>query len=422
MTVNTTAPVTTAATTAITLPEVQELLDAQSKGVWDTLLEPQDITLAQGRVISPRLYRYEYPQGLTPTNWATGQLCQFLGVPTAYFRKCPASLQDAQANYWLQNLIEEQAKDKAEKAGRNGRNGNNNGRAEQWLLRARGETLRGVLTDRYTRLDHLELFEAVSPALSKDYQVDWFALNDESFHLRLHDNRLYRDALPNDRLMAGVHIANSEVGKRAVTVDALIYRLVCTNGLIRKVGGASLLHQRHIALSRPEFKLTVQQAVRDALAQSASYLDRLAVSVAHPIPDVERAIHKIALDWGLTQATEEAVKKAMLLEVPSQHETLYGLINGLTSVARSMGPDERYALEASAGQLLEDRLSRSSREPAGSVGSVVPPVFASAYQSAPTSDNGCVAIIASKGGNGSSGNGSSGNGNGSSGDGGLFAF
>ena len=47
--------------------------------------------------------------------------------------------------------------------------------------------------------------------------------------------------------MAGLHIANSEVGKRSVTVDALVYRLVCTNGLIRLVKGKSLLHRRHVA-------------------------------------------------------------------------------------------------------------------------------------------------------------------------------
>jgi len=333
---------------------VRERLDTDNKGTWDTLLEPRDIALVQGRIVSPRLYRYEYPQGLAPTLWATGQLCQLLGIPTAYYRRCSSSLQDTQANHWLEHLTQEQAHEKTAKTGKGGR-------SERWLLRARGETLRGVLTERYTRLDHLELFEALSPALARDYEVDWFALTDESFHLRLHDARLFREALPGDRLMAGVHIANSEVGKRAVTVDALVYRVVCTNGLIRKVGGESLLHQRHLFLSRPEFRLTVQQAVRDAFVQSAAYLERLAASVAHPLPNVERTIHKLALDWGLTKATEEAVKEAMLLERPSQHETLYGLINGLTSVARGMAPDERYALETQAGQLLETHTGKAGK-------------------------------------------------------------
>jgi hypothetical protein len=335
--------------TVKSLPEVRERLDEEKQGTWDAVIEPGEVSLVQGRLVSPRLYRYEYPTGLTPSAWATGQMCQFLGIPTAYFRRCPVELQDMQFNYWKQSLEAERRKEKQAREGRNG----NGQKAERWLVRARNEVLRGVLTEKYVRLDNLELFAALSPALSQEYEVDWFALSDESFHLRLHDRRLFREALPGDRLMAGVHIANSEVGKRAVTVDALIYRLVCTNGLIRKVDGKSLLYQRHIALGKAEFALSVQSAVREALAFSAAWLTRLSAAVAHPIPDVEKAIHKIALDWGLTQATEEAVKAAILLEHPSQHETLYGLINGLTGAARSLGADERYTLETQAGTLLE---------------------------------------------------------------------
>ena len=346
-----------------TLADAQERLVEASRGTWDTLLEPADMTLSQGRIVSPRLYRYEYPTGLSLTPWATGQLCQFLGMPTAYFRRCPPELQDVQFNHWVEERIQE---DGAEQVRRSHRSRGQTGdlsrtpRCERWLLRARNEMLRGVLTERYVRLDHLELFAALSPALCADYEVDWFALSDESLHLRLHDTRLFRDALPGDRLMAGVHIGNSEVGKRAVTVDALVYRVICTNGLIQKIDGGSLLHQRHIALSRPDFAQSVQQAVKEAFAQSALYLNRLATAVAYPIGDVEKAVRKIALDWGLTQATEEAVKAAILMEHRSQHETLYGLINGITGAARSLAPDDRYTLEVNAGRLLESRLIESA--------------------------------------------------------------
>jgi hypothetical protein len=352
---------------ALTVEEVNERLEADNKGTWDALLEPAEVSLVKGQIVSPRLYRYEYPLGLTPTPWATGQLCQFLGIPTAYFKRCSVELQDMQFNYWRERLVEEQMIERQDKQEQ--RSGKRNGRparAERWLIRARNEALRGVLTEKYVRLDNLELFAALTPALSADYEVDWFALSDESFHLRLHDARLFRDALPGDRLMAGVHIGNSEVGKRAVTVDALVYRLVCTNGLIRKVDGQSLLHQRHIGVGKQAFGTAVQQAVREALAFSAAYLERLAAAVAYPIPDVEKTLHKLALDWGLTQATEEAVKTAILAEHPSQHETLYGLINGLTGAARNLPADERYTLEVQAGRLLETQLGglalRQTRE------------------------------------------------------------
>lgn len=335
--------------TVTSLLDVREELEEHNIGTWDAVVSPGEVSLVQGRLVSPRLYRYEQPTGLEPSAWATGQMCQFLGIPTAYFRRCPVELQDLQFNYWKESFEAERRQEKQDRGHRN----TSVKKAERWLVRARNSVLRGVLTDKYIRLDNLELFAALSPALSEEYEVDWFALSDESFHLRLHDRRLFRDALPGDRLMAGVHIGNSEVGKRAVTVDALIYRVLCTNGLIRKVDGKSLLYQRHISVGKPGFAQSVQSAVREALAFSAAWLTRLSAAVAHPIPDVEKAVHKIALDWGLTQATEEAVKAAIQSERPSQQETLYGLINGLTGAARGLAADERYALEVQAGDLLE---------------------------------------------------------------------
>lgn len=340
------------------LIEVRERLEEEQRGTWDALVTPAEISLVHGRLVSPRLYRYEYPTGLTPSAWATGQMCQMLHIPTAYFRRCPVELQDTQFNYW-----KERWNGKAENEGNREGNASRGNKAERWLVRARNHVLRGVLTEKYVRLDHLELFTALAPALSSEYEVDWFALSGESLHLRLHDPRLFCDALPQDRLLAGVHIANSEVGKRSVTVDALIYRLVCTNGLIRRVGGKSLLYQRHISVGKAQFALSVQSAVREALAFSAAWLTRMSAAVAHPIGDVEKTVHKLALDWGLTQATEEAVKAAILLEHPGQHETLYGLINGLTGAARNLGADERYTLEVRAGELL-DRYLKGDITPA----------------------------------------------------------
>ena len=88
----------------------------------------------------------------------------------------------------------------------------------------------------------------------------------------------------------------------------------------------------------------------------------------------------------------------MLLEKASQHETLYGLINGLTSVARGMAPDERYTLETQAGQLLEDRL----KDPTGSAlvdsaSLVVPVRYSDTNGANRTNGNGRIAPIARNG-------------------------
>lgn len=328
------------------LIEVRERIAADNEGKWDDLLDPEEMLFRDGRLTFPRLYRAEQPRGLALTKWATAQVCQRLNIPLAYFRRCPSPLQDEQANHWLhsQKAVQNRQSHKA-----------NNGQKERdrWLLRVKHDVLRGALSERYTRLDNEDLLASLLPSLETRFEVGWFALTDESLHLRLLDPRLTREVLPGDRLVAGLHIANSEVGKRSVTVDALVYRLVCQNGLVRLVKGRSLLHQRHVALTQPRMELALKNAVNEALIQSTGFMERLSWATEQHINDVPGTLDAIASDWGLSQALRGKVQEAILTEPRYLHETLYGLVNGLTGAAQALAADDRYTLEALAGKLLE---------------------------------------------------------------------
>ena len=50
------------------------------------------------------------------------------------------------------------------------------------------------------------------------------------------------EASPGDRLYGGLHTRNSEVGFMAVELRALVYRTICTNGLI--MGGEGVAFRR----------------------------------------------------------------------------------------------------------------------------------------------------------------------------------
>lgn len=102
--------------------------------------------------------------------------------------------------------------------------------------------------------------------------------------------------------MVGLHVANSEVGSRAVTVDALVYRLVCTNGLIRLVKGKSLLYRRHVSWSASRFQEALQRAVMRALAAATAFLDQLQEATRTPVPDVAAVLALLADQNGLSRA------------------------------------------------------------------------------------------------------------------------
>lgn len=249
------------------MSRVREQVREEDDGKWDSTVFHDQLTLLNGKLLVPESVGSNEVEELTPTTWATAQMCGRLSIPTAYFRRCPPDLQDAQFNVWTRQH------DKFQSSGYKHNSSNGNGQSssrntgsgnERWLLRAKHDSLRGVLSDRYTRLDNEPFLNYLEPLVPTRLQVKWFALTGESLHLRLIDPTLAREVLPDDRLMVGLHIANSEVGKRSVTVDAIVWRLVCQNGLVRLVKGKSLLQQRHIFASQSNFKRDLERAMGEA--------------------------------------------------------------------------------------------------------------------------------------------------------------
>ena len=268
-----------------------------------------------------------------------GQACAKLGMPAAYFGRCPTHLQDTQWNFW-KGIDRRERK----RAGGDGE--------ERWTIRGKNSTIRGVLSARYEKLDNHQLLEALVPALAgSEYEVKLFDLTPESFHLRMTDPRMSRLALPGDPLVVAIHVANSEIGRRAVTIDACVYRLVCENGLVRKVAGKSLLRQRHIHVATASLIPSIQEAIGQAKLVAAAFIEQMILSTKTLIPDPERAIQILASSWGLTKQTVEFIKFGLHGE--SRPDTVYGLLNAVTNAAQKLSPDGRFELETLASVLID---------------------------------------------------------------------
>jgi hypothetical protein len=279
--------------------------------------------------------------GLSLTTWATGQACTKLGIPAAYFRKCPQELQDNNWNHWASRIGDANFLTKGDAEAE-----------EFWTLRAKGSTVRGVLSQKYTKLDNTQVMEALVPLVTgSEFRVGLSELTGESFHLRLIRPDLSRDALPKDKLMVAVHIANSEVGFRAVSVDAGVFRLVCANGLMRRIDGKSMLKQRHIHVSEDKFPELLRGAMQEAVTSAAGFLEQMVQSVRIRVPSPENAIELIAEEWNLPKQTQDYAKFALHGE--SGADTLYGLVNALTNASQKLPVDERLDLETRAGTLVD---------------------------------------------------------------------
>jgi hypothetical protein len=363
-----------------TFDEVHARVHSDDKGKWDVVLPRTETVMQDGKIFFPDCRAYDCESGLELSSWATGQICSRLNIPSAYFKRCPAPLQDEQFNWWNGDRPEESfdeskftddsnVQESAEPDGYKSqivdvfKSGLYTGQAktERWLLRAKGETLRAVLTDRYTPIDNRMLLRCLHRSLPSHLKVQWMALDEESFHLRLFDPTCVIEVEKGDPLMAGLHIANSEVGKRSVTVDAIVYRQVCSNGLIKLIKGKSILQQRHIAVSPAHFVALLQQAMCQALSASHEYSEQMALSSREPIRDVETEMKNLVSNWHLSQIFVEKVEACLLHEERVNQENLFGLVNALTRAAQSLDAEQRYDMEVFAGKFLERKLSHSPR-------------------------------------------------------------
>lgn len=96
-----------------------------------------------------------------------------------------------------------------------------------------GRVARALLSDRYRRIDNLEVALAVLPLFAgkEEMEVVSCEVTENKLHIKIVNHRLEMAVVPGDYVQAGVVISNSEVGLGAVTVQPLVYRLVCSNGL-----------------------------------------------------------------------------------------------------------------------------------------------------------------------------------------------
>ena len=96
-----------------------------------------------------------------------------------------------------------------------------------------GRIARAFLSDRYRRIDNLEIANAVLPIFAgvTGMQIMSVEVTSEKLYLKIVDTRK-EYACAGDTVQSGVVISNSEVGLGAVAVQPLLYILKCSNGMV----------------------------------------------------------------------------------------------------------------------------------------------------------------------------------------------
>jgi hypothetical protein len=102
------------------------------------------------------------------------------------------------------------------------------------MIRTLDGQVRAVLSDRCRRLDNFDLAENVRPILQRleGARFESVALTDTKMYLKVVTPRVNFEVGSGDIVQAGIVITNSEVGCGTLSVQPLVFRLVCRNGPI----------------------------------------------------------------------------------------------------------------------------------------------------------------------------------------------
>lgn len=227
------------------------------------------------------------------------------------------------------------------------------------MVRTLDGAARAVLSRRYRRIDNQEIAEAVLPVIAQmpDAGVESCELTDSRMYLKVVTPRITREVTKGDVVQAGVVISNSEVGMGSVSVSPLIYRLVCTNGMIAQDGRVRKTHIGRLNESQEDwsiyrnatieaddraFLMKVVDAVRAAVdparfdilvGQMRDAKDARMEAKAAP-----KIVELTAKEYSITDAEQEGVLCHL---ISGGDLSLYGLANAVTRQAQDVASYDR---------------------------------------------------------------------------------
>lgn len=218
---------------------------------------------------------------------------------------------------------------------------------------------RALLSDRYRRIDNLEIANAVLPlfAGNSDFEVASSEVTENRLYLKVVSKRLEKEVVPGDYVQAGVMVSNSEVGLGAVNVKPLVYRLICSNGAVvddfgerrTHVGRAAKAMEDSLAIYSDEtmeaedraFMLKLRDAAKAAIeeAQFAKIVDRMRESTGVKITGrVQDVVELTGKTYGLNTSEQDSILNYL---ITGGDLSMYGLGNAVTRASQDVESYDR---------------------------------------------------------------------------------
>ena len=216
------------------------------------------------------------------------------------------------------------------------------------MVRTIDGTARAFLSNRYRRIDNLDIAGIVLPVLQEmeGMHFESCQLTDSRMYIKVVNTRLEAEVVPGDIVQSGIIISNSEVGLGSVSIQPLVYRLVCSNGMVvndaqtrrnhvGRVNEASenyqLYSEKTLEADDKAFAMKIQDTVR-AVVDEVRFtrvvnMMREAKDAPMNTAAVPGIVKLVSKDFHITDDESSGVLQRL---IEGNDLTLYGLSNAVT--------------------------------------------------------------------------------------------
>lgn len=269
---------------------------------------------------------------------AHGQISDKLGIPKRYYDRMGdiPELRTQNVNAWLD---------------REKRN---------FMVRTLDGKARALLSDRFKPIDNSTVLGGVVSTLEgKELAVKSVSLTERKMFLQVVFPAMTRDVAVGDAVQYGLTISNSEVGSGSVDVSSMIWRLVCSNGMV----ASSVVNSRHVGrqasagedysifsdeavrADMQAFKLKLRDTVQAAISDQHfdAIVDQMRAATEDRITRPEQTVRNVTKRFDLSEDFGDLILGNMIEE---GNLNRWGVVNGITALAKNIeSPDRQFEIE-----------------------------------------------------------------------------
>lgn len=327
------------------LMELAQELQRQSSAKRDFIVPSQRMELTgQGDMVIYQGEKGNSEQEMfAPNQLFHRQLGTALKIPAQYYDKmredAPGLLAD-NVNTWLDR------------------------RDSSQMVRTLDGTARAFLSSSYRRIDNVMVAESTLPIIAEidGVNVESCEVTDERMYIKAVNPRLETEVVPGDIVQSGILISNSEVGQGSVSVMPLLFRLVCTNGMVvndmgqRKyhIGRAStenweLFTSATLEADDKAFMMKLADIVRSVVDETRFHkiVEKLRESTGAKITgQVQKVVELTGKEFQFQQKEQDGILDHL---IRGGDFSLYGLSNAVTRAAHDVESYDRSTQMEAAG-------------------------------------------------------------------------